>query len=111
MITSFDQKIHKTMMPTQQSERQSGGISGNGDDRFCDVDGPKRWMGQRICSPEQRSFEHEFALPPDLWNEFVGHGFVAPDEGMPFGYHSSEEILVLSGSKIRPERLCTRFDD
>src|SRR4029077_18103596 len=68
-------------------------------------------MRQGVRTAQQSSSEHESWLPSDWWNDLKGHGFVAPDKRMSLSDHSSEEILVFSSAKIRPEWLRARFDN
>src|SRR5271157_2723097 len=54
------------------------------------------------------SAQHERTTPPDWGNNLVCYRLIAPSKLAPFRDHSSKEILVLTGSKLRPEGLLVR---
>src|SRR6266566_6062151 len=109
MVKKTNKKRHESVLPQQKREWKSGRIQWHRDDRFRDTSPAKGRMQHCGCATEQRSFQHDRAIPANGRNSFKHHSLIAPDKYLPLSGHPPEKILVLSGPKLRPEwRLAVR---
>src|ERR1700722_3621265 len=98
------------MLAQQKRKWQTHNIYRHRDNGFHHVAHAKRrhfWLHR---APKQRSLQQEGSLPSNGRNHFIDHCFIAPDKYTSLIHHFSQEILILSRTKLRIKCLRTSVE-